>query len=108
MTHDPDALPLDARTERRILQHRVDDAGHLLRPSDPHLDAGDVVALSTRVRRGGDNIAMRGQRHRQVAVVQGESTRPMRDDDEPEHPVSRWSIVGHLHLERNQPAEHRR
>ena len=91
MAHDTYALPLDVRTEHRVVQHRVDDAGHLLWPSDPHADAGYVVALSP-----------------QVAVIQGESTRPMRDDDEPEHPVSRWSIVGNLHLERNQPAEHRR
>jgi hypothetical protein len=64
VAHDPDALPLDVGTELRVFQQCIDDAGDLLRPPDPHADSGDVVALSSWVRGGGDDIAMRGQRHR--------------------------------------------
>ena len=77
MANDPNAVPLDVGTELRVFQHRVDDARHLLRPPDPHPDTGYVVVPSWWMRRGGDNIAMRGQRHRQVSVVQRVSTGPM-------------------------------
>ena len=60
----PRCAPADVGTESRILQQRIDDAGDLLRPPDPHADTGDVVVLSSWARRGGDDIAMRGQRHR--------------------------------------------
>jgi hypothetical protein len=40
-------------------------------------------------------------------VVQGEPAGPMRDDDEPEVPVSRRGMDGHLHLERDRPTQHR-
>src|SRR5207247_2218889 len=73
MAHDSDALSLDVRTETRILQHRVNDAGYLLRPPHPYAYSGYVVVFSSWVRRGGDNIAMRGQRHGQVAAAK---TRP--------------------------------
>ena len=56
----------------RVLQQRIDDAGDLLRAPDPHTHTGDVVVLSSWVRRGSDDIAVRGERHRQVSVVQGE------------------------------------
>ena len=72
MSHDPDALPLDVGTELRVFQQRIDDAGDLLRPPDPHAHTGDVVALSSWVRRRSDDIAMRGERHREISVVQGE------------------------------------
>jgi hypothetical protein len=50
MTHDADAVAFDVRPESCVLEDRVDDAGHLLRPADPYADAGYVVASASRVR----------------------------------------------------------
>ena len=77
MAHDPDAVSLDVGTELRVFQHGVDDARHLFRPSDPHAWTRYVLVLSSWVRRGRDNIATRGQRHREIPVVQGEPTGAM-------------------------------
>jgi hypothetical protein len=106
MAHDPDALPVDVGTKCRILQHCIDDSRQLFRPPHPHANPRYIVPASWRVRRGGDDIATGGQCHRQVAVAQGEPAASMRNDDEPERSVGRWTIAGHLHLEHHPPTQY--
>jgi hypothetical protein len=94
--------------EVSVSEHRINDAGHLLRAADPHADAGYVVALPSRMGGCRDDIALQGERYRQISVEQGHAAGPMRDDDHPEGPCRHWRILGHRHLERYTPTDDRR
>jgi len=90
------------------LQDRIDDVGHLLWTTDPHGDAGYIVALSPRMCGRRDDVAVRRNCHREISMIHGEAAGPMRDDDQAEAPCSQRRIVGHLHFERYPTAERRR
>src|SRR5262245_5896537 len=107
MPHYPDAFALDVRPERCVFLDGINDAGHLLRTADPHADAGYVVALPSWVRGRRHDVALRGERHREISVIQGQAAGPMRDDDHPKGPCSQWRIGGDRHLERYPSTEDR-
>src|SRR5262249_52767703 len=92
--YQPDAVALDVRAERSVLQERIIDAGHLLRAANPHTDTGYVVALSSWVRRRRDDVAFRAERHPEISVEQGHAAGAVRDDDHPEGACRHWRVLG--------------
>ena len=77
MAHHSDPIALNVAAEVSVFQDRIDDAGHLPRAADPDADTGYVVALASWVRGRGDNVALRGERHREISVEHGHATGSM-------------------------------
>src|SRR5262249_12970690 len=107
MAHHPDALALDVRPEAAVFENRIDDAGPLPRAAHPHAGTGYVVALSSGMRGCRDDVALRGERYREISVEQRHAAGPMRDDDHPELPCRQWRVLGHRHLERHPSTQDR-